>query len=89
MNDSCREGSCIFLDFVTCKNIYFTHFTEDFVKAVHPVGIKYFIVIEASFRSEDNFWPENLVDTSNTIGFALILESYFTFYLFQVKRTIK
>lgn len=65
--DTRREGSCIFLDSVTRKKIYFPHFTEDFVKVAHPAGIKYAVVIEASYRREDNFWLANLTDTSNTI----------------------
>ena len=65
--DTRRVGSCIFLDSVNRKKIYFPHFIEDFVKAAHPAGIKYAVVIEASFRREDNFWLANLVDNSNII----------------------
>lgn len=65
--DTRRQGSCIFLDSVTRKKIYFPHFAEDFEKAAHPAGVNYAVVIEASFRREDNFWLANLVDTSKAI----------------------
>jgi len=65
--DTNRKGSCIFLDSVTRRKIYFPHFTEDFEKAAFPAGIRYAVAIEASFRRQDNFWLANLVDTSKTI----------------------
>ena len=65
--DTRREGSCEFLDPVVRKKIYYPHFTEDFIKVAHPAGINYAVVIEASFRREDNFWLANLVDTSKSI----------------------
>jgi L-fuconolactonase len=65
--DTRRDGSAVFLDSVVRKKIYYPHFTEDFIKVAHPAGVKYAVVIEASFRREDNFWLANLVKTSKTI----------------------
>ena len=48
--DTHREGSCIFLDSVKQKKIYYPHLIEDFVKTAHPAGIKYAVVVEASYR---------------------------------------
>ena len=65
--DTRREGSSTFLNPLIHKKIYFPHFAEQFVDTAGNGGVEFAVVVEASYRREDNYWLLAHVDTSDAL----------------------
>ncbi len=73
--DTGREGSSIFLDPVKHEKIYYPHLPSEFLTVAEPAGVRYAIVVEASYRREDNEWAMSVVNGSdNMLAFIANLD---------------
>jgi predicted TIM-barrel fold metal-dependent hydrolase len=65
--DTNREGSCIFLDPLKHKKIYYPHLVPEFLEVAAPAGVNHAVVVEASKRREDNYWVMDIVNKSDNM----------------------
>ena len=73
--DTNREGSSTFLNPEKHEKIYFPHLPPEFLKTAVPAGVYYAIVVEASYRREDNEWAMGIVNESeNMLAFIANLD---------------
>jgi len=80
--DTGREGSSIFLDPVKHEKIYYPHLPSEFLTVAEPAGVSYAIVVEASYRREDNEWAMSVVSGSdNMLAFIANLDPRDEHYL--------
>lgn len=88
--DTNREGSCTFLDPVKHEKIYYPHLAPEFLTAAGPAGVNYAIVVEASYRREDNEWAMSVVNESdNMLAFIANLDPRDENYLTDLKNLSK
>lgn len=65
--DTRREGSVAFLHPERHEQIYYPHLAAQFSETASQAGVEFAVVVEASFRREDNFWLMQHVDTTDVL----------------------
>ena len=88
--DTNREGSSTFLDPIKHEKIYYPHLALEFLTVAEPAGVNYAIVVEASFRREDNVWAMSVVNESdNMLAFIANLDPRDENYLTDLENLSK
>lgn len=88
--DTSREESSTFLDPVKHEKIYFPHLASEFLTVAEPAGVNYAIVVEASYRREDNDWAMSVVNESdNMLAFIANLDPRDENYLTDLENLSK